>query len=120
VKYMIMIHANPQLWESYTPEQVSKAIAEQDAFNTKYTASGEMLGAYGMGDPSQARQVSVRDGLPAVTDGPYLETKEHLSSWNFFDVDSEERILEIAAEMPFAADRSVEVWPILHEAPGSL
>ena len=120
MKYMIMIYANQELWESFTPDEVREAIAAQDAFNTTYTKTGEMLGAYGMGDPSQARQVSVRDGQPIITDGPYLETKEHLSSWNFFDVDSEARILEIAAEMPFAAERSVEVWPVLHEAPDSL
>jgi hypothetical protein len=59
---------------------------------------------------------AVRDGLPAVTDGPYLGTKEFLSSFCLIDVESEQRPLEIADRMPLASFRSVEVWPVLHEA----
>jgi hypothetical protein len=61
----------------------------------------------------------VRDGVLAVTDGPYLETKEYLASWSLVDVENEQRALEMAAEMPFASQNAVEVWPILHEAPGN-
>jgi len=60
------------------------------------------------------------DGQPAVTDGPYLETKEYLASWYLIDVDSEQRAVEIAAALPSAAHQPTEVWPILHEAsPGT-
>jgi hypothetical protein len=51
-----------------------------------------------------------------VTDGPYIEAKEFVSSFFLLDVDSEERALEIAAEYPFASHNAVEVWPILHES----
>ena len=67
-------------------------------------------------DAVQARTVAVRDGQPIVTDGPYLETKEYMGSFYLLDVESDERALEIAAQIPFAAFRSVEVWPVLHEA----
>jgi hypothetical protein len=116
MKYLIMIYGNRQLWESFSPEESARAIAEQDAFNREFMATGELLGSYGLADVVQARQVKVRGGLPAVTDGPYLETKEYLSSFWLLDVESEQRALEIAARMPFAAVRSVEVWPILHES----
>ncbi|HEX4212789.1 MAG TPA: YciI family protein [Candidatus Dormibacteraeota bacterium] len=116
MKYMLIIYGNQELWSSFTQEESAKAIAAQDAFNREYGATGELLGAYGLADSSQARQVSVREGMPAVTDGPYLESKEYLSSFCMVDVESEERALELAAKMPFAAFRSVEVWPILHEA----
>jgi hypothetical protein len=61
-------------------------------------------------------KVRVRNAAPTVTDGPYLESKEYLASYYLLDVDSEQRALDIAAEMPFAAVRGVEVWPIVHEA----
>lgn len=119
VKYMILIYGNQELWESFSPEDFEKAIAAQDAFNRKYAETGELLGAYGTADAAQAKVVRVRDGVPAVTDGPYLETKEYLASWYLIDVDGEQRALEIAAELPFASTRGVEVWPILHEAAGN-
>ncbi|GAA4601712.1 YciI family protein [Actinoallomurus liliacearum] len=119
MKYMILIYGNQELWESFPEEEFAKAVAAQDAFNRKYAETGELLGAYGNADAAQAKVVRVRDGVPAVTDGPYLETKEYLASWYLIDVDGERRALEIAAELPFASTRAVEVWPILHEAAGN-
>jgi hypothetical protein len=116
MKYMIIIYGNQELWGSFPPEERPKAIAAQDAFNREFMATGELLGAYGLADVVQVKTVAVRDGLPAVTDGPYLETKEHLSSFYVIDVHDEVRALELAARIPFASFRSVEMWPILHEA----
>lgn len=116
MKYLLMIYANQQTWAGLTPDDWTAAIADQDAFNREFSATGELLGAYGLADAETARVVTVRGGTTAVTDGPYLETKEHLASYYLLDVDSEQRALEIAARMPFAAFRAVEVWPVLHEA----
>jgi hypothetical protein len=116
VKYMAIIYGNKEMWESFPPEVIGQAIGEVDAFNRRHTASGELLGAYGLADELMAKTVRVRDGVPAVTDGPYLEAKEFVSSFFLLDVDSEKRALEIAAEYPFAAHNAVEVWPILHES----
>ncbi|HEX5297270.1 MAG TPA: YciI family protein, partial [Streptosporangiaceae bacterium] len=67
-------------------------------------------------DAAQARLVRRVDGQPAVTDGPYLETKEYMASFYLLDCESEERALAIAADMPFADAEPVEVWPVMHEA----
>jgi hypothetical protein len=116
VKYMVIIYGNRDLWESFSRDVARNAIAEVDAFNQRYLASGELLAAYGLGDERTAKTVRVREGVPAVTDGPYLEAKEFVSSFFFLDCESQERALEIAAEYPFAAYNAVEVWPVLHEA----
>lgn len=116
MKYLVLIYGNQELWESFPPEEWPNQIEQQDAFNRKFTDSGELLGAYGLADAIQAKVLKVRDGVPAVTDGPYLETKEYMSSAYLLDVEDEARALVIAAEIPFAAFRQVEVWPILHEA----
>jgi hypothetical protein len=116
MKYIVIIYGNKDLWESFPPDVAAKAIAEQDAFNHRYRESGELLGAYGLGDELTARTVRVRGGVPAVTDGPYIEAKEFVASFYLLDVENEARALDIAAEIPFAAQNAVEVWPILHEA----
>jgi hypothetical protein len=116
VKYMLIIYGNQELWSSIDPAEMAKEIAAFDAFNKKYYDTGELLGAYGVADAAATKLVRLADGQPAVTDGPYLETKEYLASWYLLDVDSEERALAIAADMPSAKSMPVEVWPILHEA----
>jgi hypothetical protein len=116
VKYMLIIYGNQELWNSIDPAEFSTMIAEFDVFNKKYYDTGELLGAYGVADAAATKLVQLTDGQPAVTDGPYLETKEYLASWYLLDVDSEERALEIAADLPSSKFRPTEVWPILHEA----
>jgi hypothetical protein len=101
---------------------LAEAIAKQDAFNKKYQDTGELLGAYGLGTAAQAKLVR-RDqatGLPAVTDGPYQETKEYIASLYLLDVESEERALQIAADMPFADQEPVELWPVPHDSKSDL
>ena len=39
----------------------------------------------------------MRDGVPAVTDGPFVEAKEHLAGYYVVDCESIERATEIAA-----------------------
>ncbi|HEY2549870.1 MAG TPA: YciI family protein [Streptosporangiaceae bacterium] len=116
MKYLLMIYGNQEKWDSLPADQWPDAIARQEAFNARYRRTGELLGAYGLADAVSARLVRRQDGAPVVTDGPYLETKEYLASFYLLDCESEERALQIAADMPFADTDPVEVWPVMHES----
>ena len=116
MKYLLMIYGNREKWASLAPEEWRAGVARQDAFNARYRATGELLGAYGLADTARAKLVRRENGLPAVTDGPYLETKEHMASFWLLDCASEERAREIAADMPFADTDPVELWPVEHES----
>src|SRR5262249_60024914 len=111
-----MIYGSRETWEPMPAEAWRDATARQDACSAHYHETGELLGAYGLADAARAKLVRRVSGLPAVTDGPYLETKEYLASFWLLDCESEERALQIAADMPFADADPVELWPILHES----
>jgi len=116
VKYLLMIYGNQEKWESMPAGAWPEAIARQEAFNATYRQTGELLGSYGLAYAAQAKLVRRVNGLPAVTDGPYLETKEYMASFWLLDCDSQERAEQIAADMPFADSEPVELWPVLHES----
>ncbi len=120
MKYLMMIYGNQEKWDSISEDDWPQEIAKYDAFNKKYQETGELIGAYGLADAITAKLVRRKDGAPAVTDGPYLETKEYMASFYLLDCDSEERALQIAADMPWADVEPVELWPILHEAAADL
>jgi hypothetical protein len=80
----------------------------------------EFIGAWGVADQVNAKTVKLDNGVPVVTDGPYLEAKEYLGSFDIIDCESLERALEIAARVPFARIGSVEVRPLMHEAAADL
>jgi hypothetical protein len=116
MKYLLLIYGNDEKWGSIPLGDMSAIIAAQDAWNRKYQETGELLGAYGLGDAVTAKLIRRENGLPAVTDGPYLETKEYVGSLYVLDCDSAQRAHEIAADMPMADVDPVELWPILHES----
>jgi hypothetical protein len=117
MKYLLMIYGNQEKWDSIPADEFPEMIARQEAFNRKYRDTGELLGAYGLSDIVAARLVRRVDGLPAVTDGPYLETKEYIASFYLLDCADQARAEQIAADIPLADQDPVELWPILHESP---
>ena len=91
-------------------------MRDTNALQAELRESGEWLSAYGVADQVMAKTVSVRSGTPVVTDGPYLEAKEYLGSFDIIDVESLDRALEIAARVPWARVGEVEVRPLMAEA----
>lgn len=64
--------------------------------------SGEMLGTAALADPASSAVVRVREGVPTVSDGPYLEAKESLGGYYLVGCASRDRALELAAMIPDA------------------
>ena len=81
MKYLAIIYGNKELWESFTEEEWVPGVAAQDEFNRRFTETGELLAAYGLTDEPGAKTVRVRDGVVAVTDGPFVEAKEYVGSF---------------------------------------
>jgi hypothetical protein len=113
---MLLIYGNDELWASFDPADMAEVVEETDALHDALAASGEFVGAYGVGENAVVKTVTRKDGPTVVSDGPYLETKEYLGSFTIVDVESAERAYEIAALNPFAKVGKVEVRPLLHEA----
>jgi hypothetical protein len=120
MKYMLLIYGNEELWSSFAPDVMADVIKETNALQQELRDSGEFIGAWGVADQVNAKTVHLEDGLPVVTDGPYIEAKEYLGSVDIIDCDSLERALEIAARVPFARIGKVELRPLMHEAPGEV
>jgi len=115
MKYLLAIYGNDETWTAHSPEHWQQIIKETDAHNASLFASGELIGAYGVTDQTEAKKVRLADGATVVTDGPYIEAKEYLGSFYVIDCESLERAIEIAAEMPSAKFTEIEIRPILHE-----
>ena len=116
MKYLLMIYANDETFAGFAPDEVQRLIADTEALQAELKASGEWLGAYGVADQLQCKTVTTKGGDTLVTDGPYIETKEYLGSFDIIDCESLERALEIAARVPFSRYGSVEVRPLMDES----
>lgn len=116
MKFVALIYGNQEKWQAIPTAEWPAAIAKLEAFNARYRATGELLAAHGLADPVTAKLVRRENGVPVVTDGPYIKAEEHIARFYLFDVDSAERAREIAADMPCADGDPVELWPVMHES----
>jgi len=115
VKYMLLIYGNPSAQETAVAG-VDEVLAEVDELMKELSESGELIGGQALADIATAKTVRVRDGVPAVTDGPFLATKEYLAGYLIVECDSVERAASIAARWPDARLCAMEVRPIVDEA----
>ena len=78
---------------------------------------GEFHSTVALAEPAKSVVVKVRDGVPAVTDGPFVEAKEFLGGYYLIDVASAERAQELAAMIPDAAIEGlgVEIRAVIFE-----
>ena len=118
MKYMVLIYGNEEIWGGTGPEEFRRLVAEVDAFNSGLRASGEMVAVDGLLPQPRSIRAVPDGGVPVVTDGPYLEAKEHVGSYFVVDVATEERALEIARSYPAlrygnGLGGGVEVWPLM-------
>lgn len=83
----------------WAPVDVKAHIDFQIALNRELTGRGELVDAQGLAGPDAARFV-VWDGTgaPVITDGPFPETKELLAGYRLVDVETVDRVIEIAAQ----------------------
>ncbi|GAA4203928.1 YciI family protein [Actinocatenispora rupis] len=103
MQFLISMHINPAVLDALTDEEKAAIGTGHGAFIEDLKASGELITTQALVDPSQAAVVSVRDGQPVVTDGPYLEAKEYLGGFYLVDCENRERAIELAARIPDAA-----------------
>jgi hypothetical protein len=116
MKYLMLIYGNEEIWNSLAPADIAKLIRDVDAFNAGLRETGELVGVEGL--VPDATSVRLVDGVPVVTDGPYIEAKEFVGSYFVVDVESKQRALEIARSYPGlrfepGAAGGLEMWPLM-------
>ncbi|HZX09272.1 YciI family protein [Kribbella sp.] len=102
MKYLLIMNVNAEILEAL-PEAEQQAIgAGHQKFMDTIKASGEFHSTVALKAPAETAVVKVRNGVPAVTDGPFVESKEFLGGFYLIDVASRERAYELAAMIPDA------------------
>ena len=118
MKYMVMMFGEAAtMLETRSKEWVTEMIGFMTALNEELASSGELVDARGLTDASSAKLVRRQPGGgTVVTDGPFAESKESLVGFWLLDVQSEERVLELAGRI-VEYSGVVEVRPVADAPP---
>ena len=94
---------------SGSPEEA----AAIDVFNEKLQKQGYWVFAGGLGYPNNATTVDNRGKSTAITDGPYVESKEFMAGFWIIEAPDLDVALALATEGSKACNRKIEVRPFL-------
>src|SRR5215211_7832841 len=90
-------------------------MAAITAFNDRLRAEGHWVFAGGLESPNTATVIDNRGGEAVFTDGPFLESKEHLVGFWIIEAPDLDVALKLAAEGSKQCSRKVEVRPFIRE-----
>jgi hypothetical protein len=116
MKYMLLIHQGTTPvpgtaeWETLSQDEKNEVYAAYKAVNETpgFTPGVQMQ------SPETATTIRVQDGRTLTTDGPFVEIKEALGGYCFFEADDLDAAIELASRIPAARmGGAVEVRPIV-------
>jgi hypothetical protein len=117
MKFMMLIYQgttptprDPEAWGSLPEEEQQAIFAAYQGLNQ---TPGVTPGVQ-MGDPDTATTIRVQAGATLTTDGPFVETKEALGGYFFFEGDDLDAAIDVAAKLPPARlGGAIEIRPIV-------
>lgn len=97
------------------PEVLTRVMGEIDEINRELRATNSWVFAGGLHDPSSATVVRVKDGETLMTDGPFVEAKEHVGGFTVIKATDLDAALAWAARFARVTTLPVEVRPFQGE-----
>ena len=116
MKFLCLICAE-KMMEHMPPDVAARHFDEYAAFTRDIRASGHLVALNRLLPPSAATTIRVRNGLVAVTDGPFAETKEQLGGYYVIEARDLNEAILVASRIPGAWVGSVEVRPVADDEP---
>lgn len=117
MKFMLLIHQgttptplDPEAWATLSKDEQMAVYADYKAINeTPGVTSGVQ-----MQPPETATTVRVEDGKTLVTDGPFVEMKEALGGYLFYEAEDLDAAIAVASRIPAARmGGAIEVRPLM-------
>jgi hypothetical protein len=113
---MLLIHQGStplpgtEAWDGLSEDEQKGVFADYRGINETPGVSPGVQ----MQPPESATTVRVDDGRTLTTDGPFVETKEALGGYLFFEADDLDAAIELAARIPAARlGGAIEVRPLV-------
>ncbi|RZT26495.1 hypothetical protein EV649_0240 [Kribbella sp. VKM Ac-2569] len=115
MKFLLLIHNNLEALKGFTEQQLVEMSGGREHVATlarDLLKTGELVSVLGLNEPGEEKDVQLVAGTPVISDRPFLETKEYLAGAMVLHCASVERALEIAALIPLAQFRRVQLREI--------
>ncbi|MCD9874392.1 YciI family protein [Streptomyces guryensis] len=114
MKYLVLMYADPAATEAMTAAERAEVFRRHEALHRDLEATGEMLNGAGLAVPRDTETIRWHGegSAPTTTDGPLMDSTDHLTAYYVIDCATPERAREIAERVLDFHVVAVEVRPV--------
>lgn len=115
MKYMFLLIADesqPQP-EMDSPEAFAEVMAPWEAYDRALREAGVFVGGEALMPSATARTMKRERGKVVVTDGPFVETKEHVAGFYIVDCADFDEAVKWAEKCPVSEHDKIEIRPLM-------
>ncbi len=109
MRFIILVHEDPAADASISEQERAELDDQVFAYVSDLERSGKLIAGGPIETPEKATLIRSNNGELSMTDGPYVETKEHLAGFLLLEVADRDEALKFAAQFPRAHYGSIEV-----------
>ena len=115
MKYMCIAYEEERKLDELSQSEWQALRQETLDYVESLQKRGRLIVTHALQRATTASTVRVRNGKLSLTDGPFVETKEHIGGFFVIEASSFREAIEIAAKWPSSRIGSIEVRPIEDE-----
>jgi hypothetical protein len=112
MRYMLLIYLDEAKFAVMPQSRRDAYVNAMLDYDAALAEGGHLVMSEALRAPTEAVTVRRWEGEMAVTDGPFAETKEHLSGVIQINARDMTEAIRLAAQMPLADTGSIEVRPM--------
>ena len=113
MQVMVLVKASQELESGQMPTE--SELAEMGSFNEKLVDAGVMVAGEGLHPSSRGVRIRFDGSTRTVIEGPFAETKDLVSGFWIWNVESMEEAIRWLKQAPFDGGAEVEIRPIFSE-----
>lgn len=117
-QYLLSVHSvEDSESQPPSPEDMERFMQGVHDLEAEMRESGTFVFGGSLHGPDAATMVRIDSGEPIITDGPFVEAKEHIGGFYVIDAEDLDEALAWAARVVETIHAPIEVRPFRHVSP---
>ena len=118
-QYLLSVHSvEGEVREPMTDEEMRQGFKQVGTLEAEMKSAGAWLFGGRLHEPDTATVVRISNGEVMTTDGPFVESKEHLGGFYIIEAADLDAALGWASKVTRTISAPIEVWPFADTAGG--
>jgi hypothetical protein len=117
MKFLCLGYYDESSWAGKSEAEIQAFMDACFAYDLELRKTGHWAGGEALTSVKDAATIRVKNGKPAVTDGPFTETKEQIGGILFLEARDRDHAIALISKHPGIANGPFEIRPVDEKFP---